>query len=266
MRVVCVYEFVYECAVANAFSTADFSNCDSPRVPTLFVISTPNWHAATFGSPHNDNRIPSIVSQACSVRSFVSHFVPVLPPYVFLPFRHNIIHFPVLPMTRSQSAVRSGNVSLVHMKMCVVTFLTIKLNFIAFSSQLREPFCQPFGNRRLLHCLPAPSPDLEHPDANSNPDNLSRPAAVTHPPGSYAVDPYSPHHHADGELLEGETVAWESCGRIVVQERADFWEFVACNLLFVCVALVLVILRSKRMTAMHARQLATRIGLARGYG
>ncbi|KAI9458922.1 hypothetical protein BJY52DRAFT_404784 [Lactarius psammicola] len=131
---------------------------------------------------------------------------------------------------------------------------------------MREPFCQPFGNRRLLHCLPSPPPDLEHPDANSNPDNLSRPAAVTHPPGSNAVDPYSQHRYADGELLEGETVAWESCGRIVVQERADFWEFVACNLLFVCIALVLVILRSKRMTAMHARQLATRIGLARGYG
>ncbi|KAH8998164.1 hypothetical protein EDB92DRAFT_1333701 [Lactarius akahatsu] len=132
---------------------------------------------------------------------------------------------------------------------------------------MREPFCQPFGNRRRLHCLPsppAPGSDLEHPIANSNPDN--RPAAVTHSPGSYAVDPNEPHRHADGELLEGETVAWESCGRIVVQERADFWEFVACNLLFVCIALVLVILRSKRMSAVHARQLATRIGLARGYG
>ena len=133
-------------------------------------------------------------------------------------------------------------------------------------SQLKEPFCQPFGNRRLLHCLPTPSPDLEHPDVNSNPDNLSRPPAITHPPGSHAVDPYSQHHHADGELLEGETIAWESCGRIVLQERADFWEFVACNLLFVCIALVLFILRSKRMSMIHARQLAARIGLARGYG
>ncbi|KAH9000844.1 hypothetical protein EDB86DRAFT_462167 [Lactarius hatsudake] len=132
---------------------------------------------------------------------------------------------------------------------------------------MREPFCQPFGNRRRLHCLPsppAPGSDLEHPFANSNPDD--RPAAVTHPPGSYGVDSNEPHRHADGKLLEGETVAWESCGRIVVQERADFWEFVACNLLFVCIALVLVILRSKRMSAVHARQLATRIGLARGYG
>jgi Jumping translocation breakpoint protein (JTB) len=85
-------------------------------------------------------------------------------------------------------------------------------------------------------------------------------------PGSYAADANSQHSHPDAELLPGETVAWESCGRIVVQERADFWEFVACNLIFVCVALVLVLLRSKRMNAMHARQLAARIGLARGYG
>lgn len=256
----CVCEF----AVANAFSTTAIV-LGFP-VPTLFVISTPNWHAATIASLHNDDCISSIVSQGCIVPSFVSHFVPVSPPYVFLLFPHNIMHFPGLPMTLSQSAVRSGHVSLVHTNMCVVISFTIKLNFIIFSFQLREPFCQPFGNRRLLHCLPAPGPDLEHPDANSDPDNLSRPAAVTHPPGSYPVDPYSQHQHADGELLAGETVAWESCGRIVVQERADFWEFVACNLLFVCIALVLVLLRSKRMSTMHARQLATRIGLARGYG
>ncbi|KAN0107672.1 hypothetical protein V8E52_009912, partial [Russula decolorans] len=115
---------------------------------------------------------------------------------------------------------------------------------------LKEPFCQPFGNRRLLHCFPPspPSgPDSTHSDTNPhhNPDNLDRPT---------------------GNLLPGETIAWESCGRSVIQERADFYEFIACNLLFVCVALVLVIWRSKRMNTMQARQLAARIGLGRGYG
>jgi hypothetical protein len=76
----------------------------------------------------------------------------------------------------------------------------------------------------------------------------------------------SHHRHPDGDLLQGETLAWESCGRIVVQERADFWEFVACNLLFICIALLLVFWRLKRMNAMQARQLAARIGLVRGYG
>ncbi|KAI0305249.1 hypothetical protein B0F90DRAFT_1177174 [Multifurca ochricompacta] len=137
---------------------------------------------------------------------------------------------------------------------------------------LREPFCQPFGNRRLLHCLPPPplppGPDSAHPDtsSNHNPDNLARPAVVNYPLGSHALDSDSQHRHEDAELLQGETIAWESCGRIVVQERADFWEFVACNLIFICIALVLVFVRSKRMNAAHARQLAARIGLSRGYG
>lgn len=98
------------------------------------------------------------------------------------------------------------------------------------------------------------------------PDNLPRPTLVDHPPGLHAVDEYSQHRHPDGNLLEGETIAWESCGRIVIQERADFWEFVACNLVFVFVALALVFVRSRRMNTMQARQLAARIGLGRGYG
>jgi len=133
---------------------------------------------------------------------------------------------------------------------------------------LREPFCQPFGNRRLLHCLPPSSlPDSTQPDTNprQRPDSLDRPISVDHPPGSHAVDDNSHHQHPGGNLLQGETVAWESCGRIVVQERADFWEFVACNVIFVCIALMLVFVRSKRMNTMHARQLAARIGLGRGY-
>ena len=57
--------------------------------------------------------------------------------------------------------------------------------------QLHEPFCQPFGNRRLLHCREADSPDVDK---------------------------------------EGELLAWESCGRIVAKERADFFEFVVNTL------------------------------------
>jgi hypothetical protein len=74
----------------------------------------------------------------------------------------------------------------------------------------------------------------------------------------YCTQPASetPHH-------QGEIVAWESCGRIVQQERADFWEFVACNALFSVAALVVLFLRSKRMKALQARQLAVRIGLVR---
>jgi hypothetical protein len=56
---------------------------------------------------------------------------------------------------------------------------------------------------------------------------------------------------------------WQSCGRIVSQERADFGEFVACNVFFAVVSLLMLFVRSKRMQAMQARQLAARIGVAR---
>ncbi|KAI0287119.1 hypothetical protein BC826DRAFT_73693 [Russula brevipes] len=134
--------------------------------------------------------------------------------------------------------------------------------------ELREPFCQPFGNRRLLHCLP-PSPPAPLGSTHSNtnphhsPDNLARPTSVDHSLGPLALEEDSQHRHLDENLLQGEAIAWESCGRIVIQERADFWEFVACNLIFVCMALVLVFVRSKRMNTMQARQLAARIGLGR---
>ncbi|KAH9941119.1 uncharacterized protein BXZ73DRAFT_75091 [Epithele typhae] len=67
---------------------------------------------------------------------------------------------------------------------------------------LHEPFCQPFGNRRLVHCLPAPSG---------------------------TPTPTGPHVHAPSATVLGEIPAWESCGRIVERERADFYEFLACN-------------------------------------
>lgn len=66
--------------------------------------------------------------------------------------------------------------------------------------------------------------------------------------------------------LQGENLAWESCGRIVSQERADFWEFVACNVFFAVFFLFILFARSKRLQALQARQLAARIGLIRGGG
>ncbi|KAI0064879.1 hypothetical protein BV25DRAFT_1906410 [Artomyces pyxidatus] len=113
------------------------------------------------------------------------------------------------------------------------------------SDALTEPFCQPFGNRRLLHCSPAPSGDAPPPQ-----------------PGEHGSEPTQRPHPANP--LQGETAAWESCGRIVDQERADFLEFMACNVVFVGVAIFVVLARSKRLRALQARQLAARIGLGRG--
>lgn len=49
----------------------------------------------------------------------------------------------------------------------------------------------------------------------------------------------------------------------MTKERGDFYEFVACNLGIALVALGVVFVRSKRLKAMQARQLAARIGLVR---
>lgn len=76
----------------------------------------------------------------------------------------------------------------------------------------------------------------------------------THPPPGDSPIPNS----------QGETPAWESCGRIPEKERADFWEFVACNVLFAAISLFVLFARSKRLQALKGRQLAARIGLVRG--
>ncbi|KAJ6616458.1 hypothetical protein B0H10DRAFT_1799537 [Mycena sp. CBHHK59/15] len=112
---------------------------------------------------------------------------------------------------------------------------------------LHEPFCQPFGSRRLMHCPNNSPPTSMHtpPVHSERPPSLDDRAADTS------------HTHA------GETLAWASCGRIPKQERADFYEFVACNVLFAAVAIFGVFTRSRRLQAMHARHLAARIGLTR---
>lgn len=69
--------------------------------------------------------------------------------------------------------------------------------------------------------------------------------------------------HGGAEDHQGETPAWESCGRIVEKERGDFYEFVACNIFIAMIATGVVFVRSKRLKAMQARQLAARIGLVR---
>jgi len=106
---------------------------------------------------------------------------------------------------------------------------------------LQEPFCRPFGNRRLMHCIPK----------------------SFHASGYHALQ-------GDASALpspsQGETPAWQSCGRIPSKERSDFFEFVLCNALFALTAMAVLFMRSKRLQIMQARQLAARIGFVRGPG
>ncbi|KAF8510384.1 hypothetical protein JB92DRAFT_2728158 [Gautieria morchelliformis] len=88
-------------------------------------------------------------------------------------------------------------------------------------AEMQQPFCQPFGNRRLLHCR---NPDTD---------------------------------------LRGEIPAWISCGRIIAQEKADFFEFMACNMAFAVVGLLVLFWRSRQMAYKRSRTLAARIGVTR---
>ena len=104
---------------------------------------------------------------------------------------------------------------------------------------MQEPFCQPFGNRRLLHCLAvsdALKDEAEH-------------------------GPEPPAGHPGSKPPQSALPAWESCGRRVPKERADFFEFVLSNIIFAALALTGVLVRSERMRAVRARRLAARIGV-----
>lgn len=150
----------------------------------------------------------------------------------------------------------SAHVSHVHLKLCVVSstlhltrssYLPICCSYLVI--QMDEPFCQPFGNRRLMHCINGTF--LRDPPQDTNP-----------PPNEQSRRPSS----ASTLYPEGDLPAWESCGRIVPKERADFYEFVACNVAFAILALGVLFFRSRRMQVNQARQLAARIGLIRGEG
>ncbi|KAL5514320.1 hypothetical protein ACEPAG_2408 [Sanghuangporus baumii] len=124
---------------------------------------------------------------------------------------------------------------------------------------LQEPYCQPFGNRRLLHCVEVPStPESDRPSPDTRPDGEgpetddNRDGDIPHVP---------PPHHPASRPPQSALPAYESCGRRVPKERADFLEFVLCNVIFTALALTGVLIRSERMRAVRARRLAARIGV-----
>ncbi|KAH7092885.1 hypothetical protein BKA62DRAFT_64255 [Auriculariales sp. MPI-PUGE-AT-0066] len=104
---------------------------------------------------------------------------------------------------------------------------------------LHEPYCQPYGSRRLLHCTPR-----DEPPNNDDHGHIQAPGAAG--------------GHKDND---GHTPAWESCGRTHAKEREEYWQFVLCNLFFTLLGLVLLFSRSQVVASMQARRLAARIGV-----
>ena len=127
--------------------------------------------------------------------------------------------------------------------------------------QLHEPFCKPFGNRRLMHCTHM----ITSPTSSDPPPPDRPPTKPNAKISTYYQSTQSNHPDLSPDAL-GETPAWESCGRIPQKEREDFWEFVACNFLFAAMSLFILFARSKRLQTLKGRQLAARIGLVRGDG
>ncbi|KAJ7033151.1 hypothetical protein C8F04DRAFT_1261242 [Mycena alexandri] len=128
------------------------------------------------------------------------------------------------------------------------------------ADSLQEPFCQPFGSRRLMHCVNANGTTPLPPSSPPPPAHTGHAPVLPLDDRALKLPSLSPradpaHTHA------GETLAWAACGRILAQERADFFEWVACNLLFAAVALFGVYTRARRQRVLQARQLAARIGL-----
>jgi len=106
--------------------------------------------------------------------------------------------------------------------------------------QLHRPYCHPYGNRRLMHCIPH---SLLDGDPYADPSEIASEAVES--------DHHPNHHNAtssqqDGEIgagnaphvighpggkndwssKGGEIPAWESCGKVVIIERAEYGEFV----------------------------------------
>lgn len=105
----------------------------------------------------------------------------------------------------------------------------------------------------MLHCLAISSlPDANTPPKETPPDKEQGQANTSHEP---------PSHHPASRPPQSALPAWESCGRRVPKERADFFEFVLCNVIFAALALSGVLIRSERMRTVRARRLAARIGV-----
>lgn len=122
------------------------------------------------------------------------------------------------------------------------------------ADEIHQPFCHPYGNRRLVHCIPRRNPD-----------------------GSTAGDnPYEGENEQDAR----EVPAWESCGKVISTQKADYWEFVVSprvkvgerwlicggqttNTVFLIISLVVLVLRAQNLATIQYRQLAARIGIVR---
>ncbi len=94
-----------------------------------------------------------------------------------------------------------------------------------------QPFCRPFGNRRLVHCIPKGQADPQDPYASEIevdiPTRRQESGSATHSQKESPVLVGGSSRVIDmGSVQLGEVPAWEACGKVLAIERAGYWEFV----------------------------------------
>ena len=109
--------------------------------------------------------------------------------------------------------------------------------------QLHRPYCHPYGNRRLVHCVPQSHLDSESnsivdPDSETSTHDPDNPLKHDHRYPDSSPGQNAPHviGNQDGRVdvggenggagKGGEIPAWASCGKVVALERAEYGEFV----------------------------------------
>ncbi|KAI5455360.1 hypothetical protein NCC49_000174 [Naganishia albida] len=155
--------------------------------------------------------------------------------------------------------------------------------------EIYQPYCHPYGNRRLVHCVPhKDDEDSTHNGAYGQEEDgyFSSHADERQPekPKGKSGSNGVPHlQTAEGQDqdgvkvyitswsgkkiswsdVQGEVPAWESCGKVVALERQSYWRFVTSNSLILILSIVVLLIRANKLAAIQYRELAARIGIVR---
>ncbi|KAG0152567.1 hypothetical protein CROQUDRAFT_85688 [Cronartium quercuum f. sp. fusiforme G11] len=134
--------------------------------------------------------------------------------------------------------------------------------------ELSNSICQIYQNRRLVHCLylGSSSPALI---ASVLIDKTNYPAGLMMTNNDH-------YHHLDQTDIQkvdskmakvgsgigsAEFPTWEACERVISKERADYYEFIVCNIILTLISLLIFIFRTKLLINRQYGKLAQRIGL-----
>ncbi|KAJ9104084.1 hypothetical protein QFC20_004661 [Naganishia adeliensis] len=154
--------------------------------------------------------------------------------------------------------------------------------------EIYQPYCHPYGNRRLVHCIPHTDGDDPSGDGAYGQEDgyfsTHADAKAAHAKGKSGSGGVPHLQTAEGEDqdgvkvyitswsgktiswsdVQGEVPAWESCGKVIAKETESYWRFVTFNTLILILSIVVLLIRANKLAAIQYRELAARIGIVRG--